>query len=118
LLVRHHDVTLAYATQVASLDGLAERVQGVSSLLFDGTFYSSGELEALGFSGVRAEDMAHLPVGGEGGSLRALASVRFGRRVYTHVNNTNPMLALRSREYEEVSRAGWEVAFDGMEVLP
>jgi pyrroloquinoline quinone biosynthesis protein B len=118
LLVRQGATTLAYATSVASLDGFALRVRDASSLLFDGTFYSSDELERHGIDGSRAEDMAHLPVGGDHGSLSCLSALPIKRRIYTHVNNTNPMLVRRSRERERVTRAGWEVAFDGMQVVP
>ena len=118
LLVRHGDVTLAYASAVASLDGFAERARGATCLLFDGTFYSSDELARLGIDGPRAEDMAHLPVGGKHGSLSGLDGLSVGRRIYTHVNNTNPMLMRRSTEHDAVRRAGWEIAFDGMELLP
>jgi pyrroloquinoline quinone biosynthesis protein B len=60
--------------------------------------------------------MAHVPVGGDAGSLARLAAVRASRRIYTHINNTNPMLREGSPERMQVERAGWEVAFDGMEV--
>jgi pyrroloquinoline quinone biosynthesis protein B len=62
--------------------------------------------------------MAHLPIGGEHGSLQGLASLSVGRRIFTHVNNTNPILMRRSLERAAVRRGGWEVAFDGMELLP
>ena len=117
LLVRHGDKSLVYASSVASLDGFVRRTSGATCLLFDGTFYSSDELERVGIEGARAEDMAHLPVGGERGSLSGLSRLWVKRRIYTHVNNTNPMLVRRSNERAEVSRAGWEVAFDGMEVV-
>jgi pyrroloquinoline quinone biosynthesis protein B len=118
LIVRRRDRTLVYASSVASLDGFVPRVSGATCLLFDGTFYSSDELARHGIEGARAEDMAHLPVGGERGSLSGLARLPVERRIYTHVNNTNPILNRRSNEREEVTRAGWEVAFDGMEVVP
>ena len=118
LVLRQRDVRLAYATSVASLDGFAARFENATCLLFDGTFYASDELARLGIEGGSAEDMAHLPVGGANGSLHALSSLSVKRRIYTHVNNTNPMLMRRSPERAAVGRAGWEVAFDGMEVLP
>ena len=68
-----------------------------------------------GLGKARARDMAHVPIGGETGSLGRL---REGRRVYTHVNNTNPVLREDSPERAAVERAGWEVAFDGMEIVP
>jgi pyrroloquinoline quinone biosynthesis protein B len=118
LLLRDGDQTLAYATSVASLDGFVRRVRSATCLLFDGTFYASDELERLGIEGGSAEDMAHLPVGGAHGSLAGLAALSVKRRIYTHVNNTNPMLMRRSFERTAVRRAGWEVAFDGMELFP
>ena len=60
--------------------------------------------------------MAHLPVGGAGGSLVALAGLRGARRIYIHVNNTNPLLRDDSSAYHTVRAAGWEVAHDGLEV--
>jgi pyrroloquinoline quinone biosynthesis protein B len=60
--------------------------------------------------------MAHLPVGGPGGSLERLADLRTRRRIYIHVNNTNPMLREDSPQRAEVVAAGWEIAEDGMEV--
>jgi pyrroloquinoline quinone biosynthesis protein B len=85
-------------------------------VFFDGTFWSSDELPARGLGTKRAEDMAHLPVGGERGSLTALRGLSAGRRVYIHINNTNPLLCDDSTERKEAEAAGWEIAFDGMEV--
>ena len=70
----------------------------------------------LGLGTARAEDMAHLPIGGERGSLAVLAGLRAGRKVFTHVNNTNPILVEGSPERRAVEAAGWEVAFDGLEI--
>jgi pyrroloquinoline quinone biosynthesis protein B len=60
--------------------------------------------------------MAHLPVGGPGGSLAALRDLQATRRVYIHLNNTNPLLRDDSPERAAVTAAGWEVAWDGMTV--
>ena len=115
ILVRHGDETLVYAPAVASLDGFPKRASGATCLLFDGTFYSSNELERLGIEGARAEDMAHLPVGGEHGSLSGLARLRVKRRIYTHVNNTNPMLDawLERARRSEPRRLGGRVRRNG-----
>ena len=85
-------------------------------VFFDGTFWSSDELPALGLGTKRAEDMAHLPVGGEAGSLAALRGLSAPRRIYIHINNTNPLLRDNSMERKEAEAAGWEIAWDGMEV--
>lgn len=104
------------ATAVGSLEGVGDLLAGASAVFFDGTFWSGDELVAQGLGSARARDMAHVPVGGEDGSLARLAELPAARRIYTHVNNTNPMLRAASPERAEVERAGWEVAFDGMEV--
>jgi pyrroloquinoline quinone biosynthesis protein B len=85
-------------------------------VFFDGTFWSSDELIALGLGEKRAEDMAHLPVGGAGGSLHRLAGLNASRRVYIHINNTNPLLRPRSPERRQAEASGWEIAHDGMEL--
>jgi pyrroloquinoline quinone biosynthesis protein B len=85
-------------------------------LFFDGTFWSEDELRELGASEKRAGEMAHLPIGGEGGSLAALGGLRTPRRIYIHLNNTNPVLREVSPERATVERAGWQIARDGMEL--
>jgi pyrroloquinoline quinone biosynthesis protein B len=110
--------TVVIATAVGSLDGVDALVAGADAVLFDGTFWRDDELIALGLGRARAQDMAHVPVGGEGGSIARLAAGKLGdaRRVFTHINNTNPVLRADSPERAEVERAGWEIAFDGMEI--
>ena len=106
----------AYVGATSAVGHLAEEIAGVGALFFDGTFWSSDELVRLGLGKIRAEDMAHLPIGGHAGSLAALAGVDARRKIFTHVNNTNPILLDDSKERREVERAGWEVAYDGMEL--
>lgn len=112
LEIEAHGKRLLYAPAVASLDGLPS-LDAPDVLLFDGTFWSSDELIAQGLGDARAEDMAHLPVQS---SLRALAAAGARRKVFVHVNNTNPMLIAGSPERLAVEAAGCEVAFDGMEL--
>jgi len=108
---------LAYLSGVASVtEAVRQAIAHADAVFFDGTFWSSDELSASGLGTKRAEEMAHLPVGGPTGSLAQLAGVRAGRRIYIHVNNSNPMLREDSRERAAVAAAGWEVAWDGMEV--
>ena len=108
-----------YLSGAAALDpSLLKALDGADCLFFDGTFWSSDELVRLGLSTKRAEDMAHLPIGGPAGSLARLASVSVHRKIYTHINNTNPILLGESPERRAVQEARWEVAEDGMEVRP
>jgi pyrroloquinoline quinone biosynthesis protein B len=108
---------IVVATAVGDLQGMTEVLAGADAVFVDGTFWSEDELLRLGLGKGRARDMAHVPVGGAEGSLARLADVRAPRRLYTHVNNTNPMLVKGSAERDAVERAGWEIAFDGMEVV-
>ena len=105
--------SLVYAAAGASAD---VDLEGHDVVLFDGTFYRDDELVSLGLSKARARDMAHVPIGGPTGSLARLVNLK-ARRIYTHVNNTNPILAPGSAERRVVEDAGWEVAFDGMEIV-
>jgi pyrroloquinoline quinone biosynthesis protein B len=108
---------LAYFPAAGRLTpALGAALEGADCVFFDGTFWASDELPALGLGHKRAEDMAHWPVGGPGGSLAGLSRLRAARRVYIHVNNTNPLLRDDSPERLDVERAGWEVARDGMEL--
>ncbi|HEX7786997.1 MAG TPA: pyrroloquinoline quinone biosynthesis protein PqqB [Methylomirabilota bacterium] len=108
---------LAYFPAAGGLTAEVRRALAEADcVFFDGTFWSSDELPARGLGAKRAEDMAHLPVGGAGGSLAALEGLSAARRVYIHVNNTNPLLCEDSPERKDAEAAGWEIAFDGMEV--
>jgi pyrroloquinoline quinone biosynthesis protein B len=108
---------LAYFPSVGRITpDLIEALEDAACVFFDGTFWSADELPGLGLLARRAEDMAHVPVGERAGSLAGLARLAAPRRVYIHLNNTNPMLREDSAERAAVVGAGWEVAFDGMEL--
>lgn len=92
------------------------RIAGGDLLLFDGTVFADDEMAAAGVGTKTGRRMGHLPIGGEDGSLRALERAEVARRVFVHINNTNPILDEASPERRTVERAGWDVAFDGMEI--
>jgi pyrroloquinoline quinone biosynthesis protein B len=96
---------------------MEERLAPLDAVFFDGTFWSSDELVAAGLGTKRAEDMAHLPVGGAGGGLSHLEKLRARRRILIHINNTNPILREDSSERAQVAAAGVEIAHDDMEIL-
>lgn len=107
---------LAYASAVGEITPtLCAALAGSDCMFFDGTFWSDDELIAGGLGTKRAEDMAHVPVGGVEGSLEALRRLAVPRRIYIHLNNTNPLLREDSPERAKAEAAGWEVARDGME---
>ena len=93
---------------------LLERLGETDLLLFDGTFWTDDELISLGIGDRRAREMDHQPISGPGGSLSQLAGLSRPTKVYTHINNTNPMLLEGSPEREQVERAGIAVGHDGM----
>jgi pyrroloquinoline quinone biosynthesis protein B len=91
-------------------------LDGCAALLVDGTCWQDDELIRLGLAGKTARDMGHLPISGPGGSLAQLASLSVGRTIYTHINNTNPILLEDSGERRTLSDRGIEVATDGLEL--
>ena len=119
VVFREETTRAAYVGAAGALGSWVDGLEDLGALFFDGTFWSSDELLTLGLSKARAEDMAHLPIGGEGGSLARLTPrARAARKIFTHINNTNPILRDDSSERRAVVDAGWEVAFDGMEIEP
>jgi pyrroloquinoline quinone biosynthesis protein B len=97
-------------------DGLLDRVAGAPLLLFDGTTYTDDEMPALGLSEKTARRMGHTPIAGPAGSLARFAAVDIGRRIFIHINNTNPILIDGSPEHEAVRATGWEISYDGMDI--
>jgi pyrroloquinoline quinone biosynthesis protein B len=97
-------------------EGLAARLENAPLIFFDGTLWSDDEMVRSGTGAKTGARMGHISVSGPDGSLAALASLDVGRRIYIHINNTNPLLLDDSPERAAVLRAGWEVAHDGMEV--
>jgi pyrroloquinoline quinone biosynthesis protein B len=97
-------------------DALLERLQSCDILFFDGTFWSDDEPAHIPGLGRTALEIGHLPISGAGGSLERLATLTRTRRIYIHINNTNPILDEESVEYQTVRDCGWEVACDGMEI--
>jgi pyrroloquinoline quinone biosynthesis protein B len=95
---------------------LAQRLQEADVLLFDGTLYEDAEMISAGLGIKTGRRMGHMPICGEGGSLAALDKLGIKRKIFVHINNTNPILIEGSPEYQMVRQAGWEVAEDGMEI--
>ena len=114
LLVESSGKRLAYLSAVADINAvLLDTLSDVDLLLFDGTFWSDDELIRVESSGSTARQMGHVPVGGPDGSLWQLAALRAKKKIFIHINNTNPMLNESSLEHREVRDSGWEIAEDG-----
>lgn len=109
---------IVYAPGVGRVTGELRAELAAAAVCFvDGTCFRDDELVALGLSSRRARDMGHLAVGDPGGLLDALRDLPTPRKVFVHVNNTNPMLLRGSPERRAVEAAGFEVAEDGLEVV-
>jgi pyrroloquinoline quinone biosynthesis protein B len=107
---------LVYAPGVRALDsGTWAELTAADVRFVDGTFWSNDELRRFRPGAPDAVAMGHLPVGGRDGSLARLSALP-GRTLYTHVNNTNPVLDARSGEAAEVRALGVEIAMDGQEI--
>jgi pyrroloquinoline quinone biosynthesis protein B len=117
LIVRDENTggSCAFVPGCGELDQpLLERLAETDLVLFDGTFWTDDELISLGIGDRRAREMDHQPVSGPDGTLSRLAELSRPRKVYTHINNTNPMLLEGSPERALVERAGICVGADGM----
>jgi len=105
---------VAYVPAVGSLsDALLEKMHRADLLLFDGTFWSDDELQRLQGSSETAYEMGHIPVQE---SLHLLKRIKVGRKMFIHLNNTNPILNEASPENKAVRQAGWELAEDNWQL--
>jgi pyrroloquinoline quinone biosynthesis protein B len=102
---------LAYLPAVPQVDdALLQQLDACDVLLFDGTFWSDDELIRIQGRGQTARQMGHVSVEN---ILAKLAGLRRPRKIFLHINNTNPMLDAASPQYRQVRGAGWEIAEDG-----
>jgi pyrroloquinoline quinone biosynthesis protein B len=91
------------------------QLRRADAVFFDGTMFTDDEMIAAGLGQKTGRRMGHVPVSGPGGTLEGLADLR-GRQILLHINNSNPILLLDSPERRQVEAAGFEIAYDGMEV--
>lgn len=95
---------------------LAERLRNADTVMFDGTLWRDDEMIEAGLGTKTGRRMGHMSVSGDGGAIQALSTLGVRRKVLLHINNSNPVLIDDSPERAELERAGWSVAFDGMQV--
>jgi pyrroloquinoline quinone biosynthesis protein B len=95
---------------------LRARFAKADVILFDGTLFTDDEMQRTGTGTKTGRRMGHMPIDGEGGALQALDGLS-ARRIFVHINNTNPMQIEGSAERAKVEAAGWQVAHDGMEIV-
>lgn len=109
--------TLHYVPGCARMtDAFRARLGGAACVLFDGTLFTDDEMIRLGAGAKTGRRMGHMPMTGPDSTIEAFASLPAMRRVFVHINNTNPALLSDSPERARLAAAGWEVAEDGMEI--
>jgi pyrroloquinoline quinone biosynthesis protein B len=108
---------IAYVPGAAAITpAVKQRLLSADVVMFDGTVLTDDEMIRAGTGSKTGRRMGHMPLDGAEGSLTALADLR-GRRIFVHINNTNPVLIDGSPERMRVEAAGWEVAEDGLKVV-
>ena len=118
LELRAHGRRLVYLGNCAVVsEQIRARLAGADLLFMDGTLWSDDELIAAGVSDKTGRRMGHVSIAGPDGAVARLADVPLGRRIFIHLNNTNPALLKDSAERAHLAAVGWEVAQDGLEIL-
>jgi len=109
--------TLFFVPSCAAMTpGLANRLRGADAVFFDGTLWADDEMIRAGLGPKTGQRMGHMSVSGPDGALAAFEGLEVRRRVLLHINNSNPILLADSPERAQVAAAGWDVAYDGMEL--
>jgi pyrroloquinoline quinone biosynthesis protein B len=109
--------TFHYLPSCAALTpAIRDRIRGSSLLFFDGTLWSDDEMVAAGLSEKTGRRMGHMSMSGPEGSIALLGDLEIRRKMFIHVNNSNPALLADSPQRAELVRAGWDVAADGLEI--
>ena len=97
-------------------DDLKSRLAGAPLVFFDGTVWRDDELITAGLGSKTGQGMGHIAMSGENGAIEALAGLDIGRKVFLHINNSNPALLHDSAERQQAERAGWQIPADGTEI--
>jgi pyrroloquinoline quinone biosynthesis protein B len=95
---------------------LADRLRNAPLVLFDGTLWRDDEMITAGVGSKTGKRMGHLSIADPDGTIAAFAPLEVKRKIFVHINNTNPVLLDDSPERAQIAAAGWEAAFDGMEI--
>jgi pyrroloquinoline quinone biosynthesis protein B len=105
------------AACAAVTDDLRSRLAGAPLIFFDGTVWRDDELIAAGLGNKTGQGMGHIAMSGKTGAIEALAGLDIDRKVFLHINNSNPALLRTSPERRIAERAGWQIPADGTEIV-
>lgn len=99
-------------------DDLRDRLRGAALVFFDGTLWQDDEMVQAGLGAKTGKRMGHMSMSGKDGSIAAFSDLDVQKKVFVHMNNTNPVLRPDSPERAQAQAEGWIVGQDGMEVKP
>jgi pyrroloquinoline quinone biosynthesis protein B len=97
-------------------DDLKSRLAGSALIFFDGTVWQDDELIAAGLGNKTGQGMGHIAMSGARGAIEGLASLGIDRKIFLHINNSNPVLLHGSAERKTAEKAGWQIPADGTEI--
>jgi len=98
-------------------DDVKSRLAGASAVFFDGTVWRDDELIVAGLGNKTGQGMGHIAMSGESGAIAALADLDIERKMFLHINNSNPVLLRDSAERKLAERSGWQIPADGTEIV-
>ena len=112
------DLRVLYIANCAEVtEELVARCQGADVIFFDGTLWRDDEMIACGEGKKTGRRMGHVSMSGPGGAIESFSRLVGPRKIFIHINNTNPALLSDSDERGQLEQTGWEVAYDGMEIV-
>ena len=98
-------------------DELKSRLAGAPLLFFDGTVWRDDEMVVAGLGTKTGQSMGHISMSGTSGAIEALAGLDIDRKIFLHINNSNPALLRGSSERKIAESAGWQIPADGTEIV-
>jgi pyrroloquinoline quinone biosynthesis protein B len=105
-------------TACAGVDNaLKQRLTGAPLVLFDGTVWRDDEMIRAGLGNKTGQSMGHIAMSGDAGAINSLAELGIGRKIFLHINNSNPAWLHASPERQALERAGWQIPAEGMEIV-
>jgi len=96
---------------------LKARLKGAPLVFFDGTVWRDDEMIAAGLGAKTGQSMGHIAMSGSDGAIEALSGLTIDRKIFLHINNSNPALLMGSNERKLAESAGWQIPADGTEIV-
>ncbi len=98
-------------------DALKAEIAGASLVFFDGTVWRDDEMIQAGLGNKTGKAMGHVAMSGDDGAIARLAGLAIDRKMFLHINNSNPALLPSSPERKAAEDAGWQIPADGTEIV-